>query len=111
MWMLSNLKLLRKEYGVSQQLLADTLGISQQSVNQYENRDIEPDIATLSQMADYFETSIDYIVGRTDIRRKIERTLPYYLNDEEGDIVKDYRRLSVRQRRCVTQVIDTLLDK
>lgn len=109
--MLPNLKLLRREYGISQQLLADTLGISQQSVNHYENREIEPDIATLSQMADYFETSIDYIVGRTDIRRRIERTLPYYLNDEEGEIVNRYRALTPKQRQCVSQVIDTLMDK
>ena len=109
--MLPNLKLLRKEYGISQQLLADALGISQQSINQYENREIEPDIATLSQMADYFETSIDYIVGRTDIRRKIERTLPYYLNEEEGEVIKGYRALNIRQRQCVSDVIGTLQDK
>jgi len=109
--MLPNLKKLRREYGISQQLLADTLGISQQSVNQYENREIEPDIATLSQMAEYFETSIDYIVGHTDIRRKIERTLPYYLNEDEETVIKSYRALNVKKRQCVTQVIDTLLDK
>lgn len=109
--MLPNLKLLRKEYGISQQLLADTLGISQQSVNQYENREIEPDISTLSQMAEYFETSIDYIVGRTDIRRKIERTLPYYLNEDEETVVKNYRALNVKKRQCVVHVIETLLDK
>lgn len=109
--MLPNLKKLRRERGISQQLLADTLGISQQSVNQYENREIEPDIATLSQMAEYFETSIDYIVGHTDIRRKIERTLPYYLNEDEETVIKSYRALNVKKRQCVTQVIDTLLDK
>ena len=60
--MLPNLKLLRKEYGISQQVLADMMGVSQQSINQYENHSIEPDIALLTQMADYFNTSIDYIV-------------------------------------------------
>ena len=69
--MLPNLKLLRKEYGISQQVLADMMGVSQQSINQYENHSIEPDIALLTQMADYFNTSIDYIVGRTTIRRPI----------------------------------------
>ena len=50
--MLPNLKLLRKEYGISQQVLADMMGVSQQSINQYENHSIEPDIALLTQMAD-----------------------------------------------------------
>lgn len=56
--MLPNLKLLRKEYGISQQVLADMMGVSQQSINQYENHSIEPDIALLTQMADYFNTSM-----------------------------------------------------
>ena len=47
--MLPNLKLLRKEYGISQQVLADMMGVSQQSINQYENHSIEPDIALLTQ--------------------------------------------------------------
>ena len=46
--MLPNLKLLRKEYGISQQVLADMMGVSQQSINQYENHSIEPDIALLT---------------------------------------------------------------
>ena len=57
--MLPNLKLLRKEYGISQQRLADVLGVSQQSINQYENHRVEPDIRVLSALADYFNTSID----------------------------------------------------
>ena len=57
--MLPNLKLLRKEYGISQQRLADVLGVSQQSINQDENHRVEPDIRVLSALADYFNTSID----------------------------------------------------
>ena len=55
--MLPNLKLLRKEYGISQQVLADMMGVSQQSINQYENHSIEPDIALLTQMACLLYTS------------------------------------------------------
>ena len=64
--MLDNLKLLRSASGISQKTLADSIGISQQSVNKYENHNIEPDIATLSRIADYFHVSIDYLVGRTN---------------------------------------------
>ena len=69
--MLPNLKLLRKEYGISQQRLADEIGISQPSINKYENHDIEPEIEILIRLADYFNTSVDYIIGHTDVRRKI----------------------------------------
>ena len=63
--MLPNLKLLRKEYHVSQQALADAIQVSQPSINKYENHNIEPEIAVLKRMADYFNTSIDFIVGHT----------------------------------------------
>lgn len=63
MVLLANLKRLRKKYNISQQQLADVVGVSQQSINKYENHNIEPDIETLKTMADFFNTSIDYIVG------------------------------------------------
>ena len=109
--MLPNLKLLRKENGISQQKLADAIGMSQQSVNQYENHDTEPDILTLCKLADYFETSVDYIVGHTDIRNHSEPTAAYHLNADEGGIIDKYRALTPRERACVAQVIDTLLEK
>lgn len=105
------MKLLRRSRGISQQKLADALGISQQSVNQYENHSVEPDIGTLSRMADYFETSIDYIVGRTTIRRAIERTETFYLNEDEAGVMNRYRALTPRERRCVAVVIETLMEK
>ncbi len=61
--MVKNLKVLRNKKGISQQQLADIIGVTQQSVNKYENHSVEPDIYTLIKIADYFETTIDYIVG------------------------------------------------
>ncbi|MBQ4036753.1 MAG: helix-turn-helix transcriptional regulator [Clostridia bacterium] len=52
--MVKNLKMLRNQMGISQQGLADALGISQQSVNRYENHKVEPDIDTLIKIADFF---------------------------------------------------------
>lgn len=109
--MLPNLKLLRKERGISQQTLADAIGMSQQSINQYENHDTEPDILTLCKMADYFRTSVDYLIGHTDIRNHVEPTSAYHLNADEGAIIDKYRALTPKQRACVAQVIDTLLDE
>lgn len=109
--MLPNLKLLRKEKGVSQQALADALGISQQSINNYENKTIEPDIGMMKMMADYFGTTIDYLVGYADTRYPIEDSTAHYLSSDEGDLIFKYRTLTPRERACVAQVIDTLLEK
>ena len=108
---LPNLKLLRQEYGISQQRLADAIGVSQQSINQYENHSVEPDISVLSRLADHFNTSIDYIVGRTDIRRRIEYTEAFHLNQDETEVITQYRALNASEKQCVTQVIQTLLNR
>ena len=109
--MLPKLKLLRKEYGISQQKLADAIGMSQQSINQYENHGTEPDIITLSRLADFFETSVDYLIGHTDIRDHIEPTSAFHLNADEANVITQYRALTPKERACVAQVIETLLEK
>lgn len=53
--MIQNLKILRNKKGISQQKLADAIGVSQQSINKYENHKIEPDIDTLIKIADFFK--------------------------------------------------------
>ena len=61
--MIKNLKALRKEYNISQQQLANIIGVSQQSINKYENHNVEPDIETLKAIATFFNTTIDFLVG------------------------------------------------
>ena len=84
--MLKNIKILREEKGISQQALGDAIGMSQQSINKYENHNIEPDISILKKIFDYFRVSIDYIV-ETDIRNKAETTKEYNLNKTEYKII------------------------
>ena len=109
--MLPNLKLLRKEHGISQQMLADLMGVSQQSINQYENNSIEPDIALLTQMADYFNTSIDYIVGRTTIRRPIEHVEVFQLNQDETTVITQYRTLKAKEQLCIRSMLQILTER
>ena len=103
--MLENLKRLREEASVSQKQLAEAVGVSQQSINKYENHNIEPDIGTLIRIAEYFNTSVDYVVGHSAIRRKIEAVVPYELNAGEAALVEGYRRLTQTQQNCVQTVI------
>lgn len=107
--MLPNLKLLRSEKGISQQRLADAVDVSQPSINKYENHKIEPEIAVLCRIADYFNTSVDYLVGHTDIRQKFEPTAPYHLNDEESEFLTRFRHLSAQERACILTTMQLFL--
>lgn len=106
--MLSNLKLLRDERGVSQKEVADLLGITQPMITKYENGTIEPDLRNLKLLADYFETSVDFIIGHTDIRRKPEPTAPYDLNQAESKLIDSFRALTPEQRDFLFTTISHL---
>lgn len=60
------LKELRKKKGLSQVRLAIDLCIPQNSISRFENGVRMPDYYTLIQIADYFNVSIDYLVGRSN---------------------------------------------
>lgn len=103
--MVKNLKQLRQNARISQQQLANIIGISQQSINKYENHNVEPDISTLIDLADYFNTSVDYLIGNTNIQHKIEKVSRYDLNDEESKLIDEYRRLDDDEKSSINTII------
>lgn len=105
------LKALREEKGISQQKLAEKIQTNQQNIHRYENGFYEPDIATLKRLADYFETSIDYLVGHTEIRHKIEVVRSFDLNKDETALIEKYRQLKGNIRSSIMNMIDALLEE
>ena len=65
------LRLLRNEKGMSQQELADALGISKSSINMYERGERQPNFEVLEAIADFFNVDIDYLLGRSNKTTKI----------------------------------------
>jgi transcriptional regulator with XRE-family HTH domain len=57
---------LRVERGYTQEELAKMLGITRASLSHYENDRREADYETLKKMAECFDVSIDYLLGRTN---------------------------------------------
>ena len=64
--MVFRLKELRKTRKISQLKLALDLNMNQNTVSRYENLEREADYETLIKIADYFDVSLDYLLGRTD---------------------------------------------
>lgn len=60
------LRELRKKHNLSQVRLSMELNMSQNTISRYETKEREPGIAELILIADYFNVSIDYLLGRTD---------------------------------------------
>lgn len=66
MKLFERLRQLRTEKGVSRQEVADNANIVLRTYQRYEKGEREPDATTIIALADYFDVSIDYLVGRTD---------------------------------------------
>lgn len=60
---------LRLNQGLSQKVIADYLGCSTVVYSRYETGSREPSMDTLMRLADYFNVSIDYLTGKSDIPR------------------------------------------
>ena len=57
---------LRQKYGYTQAKAAERIGIGRTSLNNYENGIREPNIDVLNQLADFYNVSVDYLLGRED---------------------------------------------
>ncbi len=57
---------LKKERKILQKDIASAIGLSLRAYQYYEKAQMEPTMSVLIALADYFNVSIDYLVGRTD---------------------------------------------
>ncbi|TVX91788.1 helix-turn-helix domain-containing protein [Paenibacillus agilis] len=63
----SRISQLRDSKGWTQEELSHKLGITRAALSHYEKNRRKPDFEALTQLADLFEVSIDYLVGRTSL--------------------------------------------
>lgn len=63
------LRQLREERGVSQAAVSKVLGVSRFSIYAYEKGKSAPTLDGLVALADYFDVTVDYLLGRTDTPR------------------------------------------
>ncbi|MCL2621037.1 MAG: helix-turn-helix domain-containing protein [Defluviitaleaceae bacterium] len=86
---------LRKQKGLSQEQLAEMLGVSRQSISKWELDDSTPDIATLVKISEIFGVSTDYLLKGASIggepvhqQSKAEpqtQSITVYYEDDEDD--------------------------
>lgn len=60
----SNVRAMRENSRLTQQQLADRLSVTQRKVSYWESGKIEPDLESLWNLADFFDVTIDELVGR-----------------------------------------------
>ncbi|WP_165442956.1 helix-turn-helix domain-containing protein [Senegalia massiliensis] len=59
---------LRKEFDLTQEQLGEKIGQTKSNISKYETGALEPGIDTLNTLAKFFDVSLDYLIGNSDIR-------------------------------------------
>lgn len=106
-------KALRLEKGLTQDEIAKRFGLTKTAISAYERDINEPRFEMLDTIADFFDVSIDYLSGSSDVRRPYPRIAPEEedrlgadlisvdIDLEEYDLIKAYRRLDEYAKRII----------
>ena len=91
---------LREEKGLSQSALANEINTSQRNIGRWENGENEPTYSQLVKLSDFFECSIDYLIGREDdFGNVVLNNSTQNLTFEEQNLINYYRLLSDTEKK------------
>lgn len=95
---------LRKERGETQPDIANILGKARSSVQGYESEGKEPSFDALLKLAEHFDVSTDYLLGRTDVRNSDDAV---FVNDSRA-FSRTYSALPEDLRHSVAAAFDSI---
>ncbi len=108
---MNNLKQIRNNKGLLQTKVAMDLNITQETVSSYETGRVLPSSDMLINLADYYNTSIDYLLCRTKYDLSIDSIKPNNINDRDFIILNKINKLSNADKDKIEAYIDGLTDK
>ena len=101
------LKNLRQDNNLTQEELAEKINTSRSNIANYENEKNKPSIEVLEKLSTLFDVSIDYLLGKSDVRK------PENINADDIDIAcfDGLRGLNETNKQVAKNIIDGLLAK
>jgi transcriptional regulator with XRE-family HTH domain len=104
---MNKIKNLREELNLTQQELADKLNCSKSVIGLYENEFRKPSLEILVKLSEIFDCSIDYLLGKTNIKK------PKEVNINEADVafVNGIEGLNETNKMIIKNTLEALLAK
>ena len=100
----NNLKTLRKEKNITQLELANILGVTTRTIQNYESCKREPNIETLEKLSNYFEVQIDYLIGKSNFKRFNSEII----KDDLLKVLESIEKLDKDKSKLIVNTIDSL---
>ena len=98
------LRILRENKGYNQEKLANMCGLSASTIGMYEQGRRQPDNDTLIKLADIFDVSTDYLLGKTEVK-KYEKP---YETELEKILFSKAKSLTPEEMKLIINVINTI---
>lgn len=101
----TRLQILRKSKRLTQDELASRLGVNRGTYANYERGHRQPDFETLVKIADYFDVTTDYLLGRNEktSASEIKSPIPF---DQIGITEEDFKKLSTYQQEVLEWAVN-----
>lgn len=108
---MNRLKYLREEKNMLQEDLAKVLDVSQKTISNYETGERDMSTETLTKLSEYFNVSIDYLLGKSDIRNPqtsfnddelhiaLSQEDKGYISDDLKDKIREYAKFIIEQEK------------
>ncbi len=98
---MNRIKKLREEFEYTQQELANKINGAKSTIAMYENETRKPSLEILVKLSEIFDCSIDYLLGKTDIRNTGQQ-IDDVLNEAMiGMSKEDYEKLTETQKKQI----------
>lgn len=98
---MNRIKILREEFGYTQQDLADKIDGAKSTIAMYENETRKPSLEVLVKLSEIFNCSIDYILCKTDVRNPGEQINDVLNEAMIGMSKSDYNKLTETQKKQI----------
>ena len=109
--MKNNLKQIRNSKNLLQTKVAMDLNITQETISSYETGRVFPSSDMLIKLADYYNTSIDYLLCRTNYDMPINTIKPNNISNTDFLLLNKINKLSNTNKSKAEGYIDGLNDK
>ena len=102
---------LRDSFHISQETLGNCVGLSQQVISKAERDDRRLTKDNLIILADFFHVSMDYLIGRSDVRRTVEQeTFQSIQYEKNCEMLQIYELLGKEEQLFFRAMLDKMLE-
>lgn len=100
---------LRQKHKLTQLELASAIFVSVSTISNYEKGIHFPDLDKLMAIADFFDVTTDYLLGRTKVNLSPDAFAQEIIDGKTaGDFISDLRSLTSERKHCLSLVISDM---